>query len=115
MSGDVYVDESVLASILAGVLVLAGIGWAWWGANWVRRVELRAAAEPLLREFGLSLQAEGMRPHISASGRVGPNEVEIRVSTPADRPRYRVRIGRSRWVDLDRNQPATALRSRLDN
>lgn len=109
----VYVDESVLGCILGGVLVLLGVVWALWIAAWVRRVELRAAAEPLVREFGLAWTAEGLRARVSARGRVGDREVELRVSTPAELPRYRARIAGERWIDLDRSQPATTLRDRL--
>lgn len=108
-----YVDESVLGSIFAGVLVLFGVLWALWAAAWVRRVELRAAAEPLVREFGLEWMAEGLGKRVSARGRVGDLDVELRVSSPTDLPRYQARIRGTRWFDLDRTQPATTLRTRV--
>ncbi len=108
-----YVDESVLGAILGGILVLLGVLWALWAAAWVRRVELRAAAEPLVREFGLAWAAEGLGRQVRARGTLGAREVELRVYLPADLPRYRARFRGERWFELDRVQPARTLRDRL--
>lgn len=109
----IYVDEMVYGCILGGVLILVLVGWAAWAAAWVRRVELRAAAEPLVREFGLAWLDEGLRMRVGARGRVEQREVELRVGLPVARPVFRARIGGGRWEALDRDQPAAALRDRL--
>jgi len=109
----IYVDEMVVGCILGGVLILALMGWAGWAAAWVRRVELRAAAEPLVREFGLAWMDEGVRARVGARGRVGQHVVELNVRPPVARPVFRARIGAGRWESLDRDQPAAALRDRL--
>lgn len=73
-----YLDETVCYSILAGILVLLAGTWVLWGAGWLRRVELQAIAEPCARALGLSFRPEGWGAAVCAGGTLAGRAVEVR-------------------------------------
>lgn len=105
-------DEAALGCILAGALVLLGVGWALWAIAWLRRVELRDRVEPVIQELGLHWLPEGLWGRVSAAGACDGKEIELRAETPAHNPRLSVRLA-GRWRKVPGAATAEAVRSVL--
>jgi hypothetical protein len=103
-----YLDESMGYSILAGMLILLGALWVLWGACWLRRVELRSENDAVVRTLGLAWVREGLGPTVRAAGRTPSGPVEIRwrrwFTSAAPRVRY---AGQGAWLPLE--DPLTLL------
>ena len=65
-----YIEETAGGSFLAGFLILLAALWCVWGAHWLRRIELRAIAEPVVHALGLRWAPEGFGPRVVAVGEV---------------------------------------------
>lgn len=105
-------DEAVLGCILAGALVLLGVGWALWAIAWLRRVELRDRVEPVIHELGLRWLPEGLRGRVSAAGTCEGQEVELRAEAPVHAPRLSLRV-KGRWLPILDGSSADAVRAHL--
>ena len=103
-------DEAALGCILAGALVLLGVGWALWAIAWLRRVELRDRVEPVIHELGLHWLPEGLWGRVSAAGTCDGKLVELRAEAPARAPRLSLHVG-GRWVRLPGVASADAVRT----
>lgn len=100
----VYVDESVLGCITAGIVVVVGMAWAAWGVGFVRRVELRLLAEPAVSRLGLVWAPEGFTATVRAEGEADGRGVALELRARWLRPpRVTVRRGAERrdCADLD--------------
>jgi hypothetical protein len=105
---DIYVDESVLGSVLGGVVVVLGMIWALWAVGWVRRVELRERLEPTLRALGLSWGADGLGALVRAQGSVEARPVSLELRAPGDVAR--LRVAGEAWRKVPVGELAATLR-----
>lgn len=101
----VYIDETVVQSALGGILLLVAGAWVLWAAAWLRRIELRAAAEAEAEALGLRLAREGWGPEQRALGSFQDVAVELRWRRSVGALRVRARVGGGRW----REAPAEGL------
>lgn len=80
----IYVDGTIAASELAGILVLVGLIWALWGAGWLVRIEVHALAAPIVDRLGLRWAREGFGPRVRAVGERDGQPFELRFGRGAE-------------------------------
>ena len=101
-----YLEETAGGSILAGVVIVVLLLWSLWIAGWLRRIELRAQAEPVAQRLGLHFHSEGVLGRVRASGTLEGVPVEVAWSH-----RVRVRVRGGAWSPVEPDAVEHAVRT----